>query len=210
MPQSSRIPTHMKQNLHRFRLGVLPAVWFLCCVVVTLWLWERAATRGTVFGEVETQQVWVNAGMDGLLLSPTDAPWQLFDRVTKGQVIAVLDDAEIQAQINTIKAEATALMSELEATRAESAADHLTLVSEHKKERLRVSWEVERRRIEMLTAASELKSLKTELDGAQAGVEILEKVGQTLPGTVGQLTLQDRRRERDTFKAQFEAAKPVY
>ena len=43
MAHTSRIPTPLRQHWNRFRLGALPVLSFLLCIVVTLWLWQRQA-----------------------------------------------------------------------------------------------------------------------------------------------------------------------
>ena len=53
MAQTSRIKTPFKQHLHRFRLGALPIISFVACVALTLWLWERQVSVGSILGEVE-------------------------------------------------------------------------------------------------------------------------------------------------------------
>ena len=99
MAHTSRIPTPLKQHWNRFRLGALPIISFIACVILTLYLWERQARYGSLVGEVEASQWEVAAGADGLLVAPENKVWQLFDPVKKGEVIAYLDKKVLKADM---------------------------------------------------------------------------------------------------------------
>jgi multidrug resistance efflux pump len=207
VPHTSRIRTPFKQHLHRFRLSILPALAFVTCTVVTLWLWNRQGGMGSVVGEVEASVVDVTAGIDGQLVAmPEGSYWQQFDHVAKGQVIAYLDDKLVQARMRTVQAEVAKLTAELEGVRTSFDLDTLNITQQHQQEVVRLTWEVERRRLDALQLAATIKATQTELSGLEASLEILEK-GR---GFVGEVDLPDRRRQRDLLRTRLDEDKKLF
>ncbi len=201
MAHTSRIRTPFKQHLHRFRLSVLPAISFVICVIFTLWLWQRQSDNGTVVGEVETSSIEVPAGVAGRLVPMPEGHnyWELFDHVAKGQVIAYLDDKAVQAKMQTVQAEASKLIADLDAAKADLELDQLNVRQQHQREVVRLQWEVERRRVEYLQAYATIESLKSQV----------ESINRSLSEGGLQLNASELRRERDLLQAQLQANEQV-
>ncbi len=206
----SRIRTPLKQHWLRFRTGALPALAFLIFVGATLWLWNRQGIHSSIVGEVSATQVPVVAGMDGLLADPADAYWQLFDPVSKGQVLARLDDRLIQAQLRTVVAQADQLRAQLDAAETELELDQLSLTQQHARELMRRTWEYERRRLERLRMIATIRSDMADLKGTEASLAILERLNTPQRRIVSETRLIDLRKERDILKTRIDENKKVY
>ena len=206
MPHTSRIKTPLKQHFNRFRLSVLPAIWFIFCVAVTLYLWQRIARVGSIVGEVAAEQLLLPAGLDGLLVGDPATGVKLFDTVRKGDVIATLDGSELRAQLGAIQAEAAVLAAELESERVSSQVDQLTLLADHERDRLRLVWEVERRHIEVLKLKVEVEGLRQELQGADAALKELRDLAASGFAQLSPIDIADREMERNAAKARLDAS----
>ena len=132
MAKKTRIKIPLSQHWNHFRQAVLPFICFFGCVVLTVWLWQRQAFRGSLVGEVEMIMDDATATIDGLLL-PLAGPvardqagnpisqgyWESLGQVTKGQPIARLDDSVLRAQRAELTALNEQLRAELDATAEE-------------------------------------------------------------------------------------------
>lgn len=211
MAQSARIPIPMKQHLLRFRVSILPGIAFLFCVVLTLWLWQRQATVGSIVGEVETYSVIVPAGGEGLLRGPSpNVFWRPNDPVKKGDVIAQIDDTLVNAQLNTVKLQANKLEADLEAAKAEWQTDQVSFAQDDAQQMLRLKSEVARLRIELLKASAEVVLLEGSLAGVQNKLKMagdLTTSGAARMNRVEQVSLES---ERDQLKKSIGEAKRIY
>ncbi len=209
MAHVSRIPTPFKQHWNRFRLGWLPIISFLLCVAVALILWRHQAQLGTVVGEVEAYQVDVVAGIDGLLISPNgETYWKLLDEVKKGEILARLDDSLLRAELQAIVAEADHLQAELQAVGRQLKLDQDSLQQNHLQNQLRLTWELEQRRVERLQQAVLIREDMAALSGIQASLDMLEGLGQQ-GGLVSQSQLVEQRRQRDLIQSRIDDNKKV-
>lgn len=205
MAHVSRIPTPFKHHWNRFRVGLLPILSFLFCIALTLWLWQRQAQLGTVVGEVESVQVDVVAGIDGLLISPKgETYWKLLDEVRKGDILARLDDSVLQAELKSIAAEADTLRAELQAVSAQLKLDQDGLQQNHLQNQFRLTWELEQRRVERLQQAALIRQDMAALSGIQASLQMLES-----SGLVSQSQLLEQRRQRDLLQSRVDDSKKV-
>ncbi|MCA9171056.1 MAG: hypothetical protein KDB23_25460, partial [Planctomycetales bacterium] len=209
MPHTSRIKTPLKQHLHRFRLSVFPAIWFLFCVAITLYLWQRVARVGSIVGEIAAEQISVPAGADGLLVGDAKLSLKLFDEVHKGDVIAVLDDRQIKAQIGVLQAEVAKLTADLDAEQTKLENDQLSLVADHQRERVRLAWEVERRHLETLQLGADVKALQQQLQGAETTLKMLQKMADSPYVKMNPADLADRTAERNALAAQLAGKQQV-
>lgn len=207
MPQTSRIPTPLKQHLLRFRLGVLPAVAFGFCVLLTLWLWDRQATPGSVVGEVEAYQVDVAAGVEGQLLASQEPYWRLYDTVAKGQTIARIDDKDVQAQVAVIQAEIGKLQNDLDAARTEFELERANLAQGDQRRQIELMWEIERRDLETARLLAEQEGLAAEISALNARIKELEPFIQQAGAPTG--PLNELKRQRDVLLGQGKAAQKV-
>lgn len=205
MAHVSRIPTPFKQHWNRFRVGLLPILSFLFCIALTLWLWQRQAQFGTVVGEVESYQVDVVAGIDGLLISPKgETYWKLLDEVRKGDVLARLDDSVLQAELKSIKAEADRLEAELLAVGAQLKLDQDGLQQNHLQNQSRLTWELERRRVERLQQVALVRQDIATLEGAEASLKWIES-----GGFASDLQLMELRLQRDLLRSRVNDGKEL-
>jgi multidrug resistance efflux pump len=211
VPQTSRIPTPLKQHLLRFRLGILPALAFGTCLLLTLWLWNRQSNRGTVLGEVEAFQVDVTAGVEGQLVAPESDYWQIFDRVAKGQILARLDDRDIQAQVAVLQAEIQTLQNELGAAQAEFEMDRANLGQGQQRQMADLMWQIEQRDLDAKRIRAEAQGIKAEMDALDARIAELERTRQSGMATTTALgALNELRLQRQALKGQLDAQAQLY
>jgi multidrug resistance efflux pump len=211
---SSRIPTPLKQHLHRFRLGLLPAMSFIFCVAFTLWLWHRQGVTGTVLGEIEAAVVDVAAGIEGELKTPPGGHyWELFDTVKVGQPIAYLDDRLILARMETVRRTAEQLQAELNATQVEFELQQADSSQQYQSDLARLQFEVERRQVARLQQLAAVKALEAEMNDFKAHLDMLDNLqarGQ-FPGLslVDEMDVREVRREYNARKAEYAISKPL-
>jgi HlyD family secretion protein len=198
MAHTSRIHTPLKQHWNRFRLGALPVLSFIACVILTLFLWERQARYGSLVGEVEAAQWEVAAGADGLLVAPENKVWQLFDQVKKGEVIAYLDDKILQSELLGVEKETERLQAQLKAAETQWNLDQERLQLSHSQNETRLIWEVEQRRVAVLQQAAVVNGLDLDLKVAEANLARLEGARQRIP--VNAERLEEARRVRNDLK----------
>lgn len=196
MAQASRIPTPLKQHWYRFRIGMLPVLSFVACVVLMLWLWQRQAYHGSFVGEVAATSVDVKADIAGQLTFPADQYWQLYDPIQEGTVIARLDDRPTLARLATVQATVKQLEAELAAAETDLLNRQIALNQQQASDKLRLQLEVDRRWIDVLQLAADVKVDEVDVAGLKANLDILEgigglrQVGYITGGTVSDLKRQ--------------------
>jgi len=94
----------------RFSLHVVPVLVWLLVLACVIGLFYRRQQRFEVVGLAKGEIFQITAPCDGKLES---VPVQLFEKVGKGQILAVFNDEPLQAQLATISAEIEHLMSQL-------------------------------------------------------------------------------------------------
>lgn len=118
-PRPIRIPLRQQWQLVRYR--VLPLLIFGAAVVMAAWLMGRHAGRsGNVVGIARGRVFQVSATYVGRIRS---IPVRLSERVSKGQVVTLMDDSLLVAQISTISGEIERLRAEYEQERSILHAD---------------------------------------------------------------------------------------
>jgi len=150
MAKPKRIPVSLAQRWRRFRYKVLPLLSFGVCVALALALWQRQGQMPNALGEVEAVRVTVAAGADGLVVPLLGGQWSLFDTVGQEELIARLDDRPVLAAIRTARLEVKRLDRELDAVEARVAWDQADRRFDDTQEIARLSWDVERRRLDVL------------------------------------------------------------
>ena len=127
-----RIKTPIVQRWHRFRLQVLPILFFVFTIGITLWLWDRQARRGNSIAAVEIQRVDVTSPSSGRLIALSkvrdgqQVPLEQFDRVTAGEVIGRFDDTLLRKRLETLQAQLSVARSQVFAAGAQMAQDLMT------------------------------------------------------------------------------------
>ncbi|MCP4194597.1 MAG: HlyD family efflux transporter periplasmic adaptor subunit [Planctomycetaceae bacterium] len=176
MPQSSRIPTPIKQHWHRFRLGALPVISFLLCVAVVLTLWERQAYNGSFVGEVQSDRMDVIADLSGELTYPGGEYWQLFQSVKAGDLIAQLDSRPTLARLQTVQLQAAKLSADLQAASSDLQLKELDIAQQHSQELLRLKLDYESKRLEYVQMRAQEENDKATLQALKADARALERV----------------------------------
>ena len=144
------IPIPWKQRWRRFRFEILPTLGLLAFGALTVWLWSNSGGMPHTIGEVEAIRVEITSPLDGILAQPAGGPWALFERVEPNQLVAQLDDRPIRAQLATLTEELGRLRKELDAAVEKIAVTESDRVRAHWTETIRLSVELEQRRIALL------------------------------------------------------------
>jgi len=88
----------------------IPVLVWLVAVVSVVWLFQRRVQRFEVLGLAQGRVCEVASACDGRLKTVSV---ELFEKVGKGQVLVLLDDELLKAQIATVSAEIEHLMAQL-------------------------------------------------------------------------------------------------
>jgi multidrug resistance efflux pump len=156
---------------------------------------------------VEAIRVDVAIGSDGLLLPLPGRQWKLLDRVESDQLLACLDEGPVQARLKTLHGELARLKKEVEAAEARFLLDHADRERDHRQEAVRLAWQAERYRLEMLDRKVFVEADRIDLKRREMELEYLERVGTT--ARLSQLEITEQRMRRDEAAvrvAQGEAA----
>lgn len=159
MAKSRPIPISRSQHWRRVRRRTFPLLVFGSMLALTLWLWSHHPSQSSsVVGVARGRVSQVSAAHAGRIES---IPVRLFDRVSKGQVVAVMDDELLVAEILTISAEIERLQAEYKQARSVLSADV---------ENRRSRWEAERRAFanDVAQLTVDILELKTTLAADRA------------------------------------------
>jgi multidrug resistance efflux pump len=178
MSNERRIPIPLRHRIRRFQYSVLPALIFVASVVITCWLWDRQGRMPNAVGEVAPQRVSLSAGAPGLLLpvGPPDKnrPWETFDVVYRGDVVAELDPAVDEAAKAVLLRELTQLQAAVDAAVVDYNLGRANLEHEHDREARRLDWEIERRLLEKLRLDLLIAVDLKEIDRVNSELKYLE------------------------------------
>lgn len=180
------VPSPPEHHWRQFRINVIPTVAFLVVLLATVWLWGKNLANPLVLGQVESVIAEVVSPHPGRIeqLNVT-----LFQKVKKGDVIAVVDATEPLVLTNTI----AVIRAEMDLIRAEAGLDNgdkVRLADFH------LSWMM--RRAELAAAQAQLTYARQSLD--QTVALATEKIDSTD-------TLQIAQRDYDQLALQVEQIK---
>lgn len=161
----------------------LPVVVWLATVAVVIGLFTQRARRFEVLGIAQGQLYQVAATVPGRL---KDVPVVLFDKVKKGQTIAVIDivlDNEsrpevVKAQLATIQAEIEHLMAQLAATKDTLLADKSDREINHIADSRRFAVDMENTRLEILRLRALIASDRITLEDLAVEIKIVQHLVQ--------------------------------
>jgi len=136
----------------RLRLHLLPILVWLAAVAAVVVLFHNRSQRFEVLGLAQSHVHQICAPVDGQLKIVSVG---LFEEVSKNQILAVLDEAQLNAQIATIQAEIEHLMSQLLSTEDTMLAEAGNLETDRIAAQRRFYVDVENARLRIL----ELKTL---------------------------------------------------
>ena len=162
MSQQHDIPIPLRLMLRRARYQVVPIVTMLTCTALAAWLWSRHTHTAVAVGEVNAVRIALESKVDALL-AELPQPVQIFDRVSKGQVIARLDLTLAEKQLERMLAEVEQLRASSASTRASAGS----LLAERDAQ------------IAELQARLDARDIKSPINGTV--MEILRRPGQSTP-----------------------------
>jgi len=153
----------------RIHPQVFPVLVWAAAVVVVATLFYHGAQRFEVVGIAQGDVAQVCAPVDGLLKA---VYVRLFDDVTKGQVVASLDDELLTAKIATVAATAEHLRAQLEPTREQMLADTADRELNRAEEQRRFAVDVERARLDILGLKAQIAADQITLENYAVEVKI--------------------------------------
>jgi multidrug resistance efflux pump len=166
---------------YSFRLGphLFPIIVWLIALVCIVVLFNRRTQRFEVLGMAQGQVSQVASNSPGRL---KNVPVQLFEEVTKGQTVAVVNTvldsehprSELQAQLATILAEIDHLTAQLVPTQDSLAAEKADRQSTRISDQRRFSVDVENSRLEVLRLRAQIETDKIQLEDLALDVKITQ------------------------------------
>jgi multidrug resistance efflux pump len=202
MARKQKIRTPWPLRWRRFRYNVLPVMFFIACLALMVSLWQGVAVRPNAVGAVEAVRVDVPVGTDGLLQVSPGSSWALFDRVSSGQLLARLDDRPLKTNLETLRLELEQLKAEIDAEEARSQVEQADRVRDHQQEAIRLTWQVERSRLDILDRKILVETGQLELDRLNAELEFLSRAGVIV--NLSELDLEQLRLVRDEAAKRLE------
>jgi multidrug resistance efflux pump len=159
----------------RLRTHLLPVLIWAGAVVCVVVLFQRRAERFEVMGLAQGRVHQVAATCAGRL---KDVPVQLFEQVSQGQTLAVidtvLDNEALQAQLDTALAEVQHLKAQLAPTREQLLAEAANLQTDRVAAMRRFSVDVENARLTVLEFKALLETDRIMLEDLAVEVEIVQ------------------------------------
>ena len=153
----------------RLHPQVFPILVWLTAIVAVTMLFYRGTQQFQVVGIAQGEVAQVCAPFDGRLKA---VYVDLFENVTKGQVVAALDDELVSAQIITIVATAEHLRSQLIPTQEQLLADIADRELNRNEEQRRFAVDVERARLDILGLRAQIAADRVTLEDYAAEVKI--------------------------------------
>lgn len=202
MAQQGRIPIPWSLRWQRFRQSALPVLTFAACVVCTAWLWERRGAAPGILGEVEVIRADVVASGDGVLLPLPQGPWNLYDRVEENQIIARIDDRLVRAELASNQETLKQLRDEMAATAEEVSLEEAERQHDHQREAVRLAWELQQRRLDLLDRMSLIEASKVEHRRLTMQLELYQPLMEK--NAISRIEFENIRLERDRIQREIE------
>lgn len=155
------------------RRQVLPVMIWLATVGFVVGLFFRRSERFEVLGIAQAQTIQIAATVPGRLRIVTVG---LFEKVTEGQVLAVLDDEVLQAELATASAEVQRLMAELVATEDRLSAEAAQRETDWVADSRRFSADVENTRLQILELKTVIETDRIILQDLALEVKIAREL----------------------------------
>jgi multidrug resistance efflux pump len=153
----------------RLHPQVLPFLVWIAAIAAVVILFYRGSQQFQVVGIAQGEVAQVCAPVDGRLKA---VYVQLFETVSKDQVVAALDDEVLAAQIATVAATAEHLRSQLKPTEEQIMADNADREVNNAEEQRRFAMDVERARLDILGLKAQIASDRITLEDYAAEVKI--------------------------------------
>ena len=178
MNQEKRIPLAWNVRWRRIRSQAIPAAAFLAALLTSGWMWQWSGSSVQGVGEVDSLRVDITSPTAGLVIAlphETRGQWTVFDHVQAGQIIAKIDDQQLEASKSLLLRDIKDLQDKLVQEQSAGATTEGAETSDD----VRRAWEFERLRLQtleqLLSAAPQLTP--RELDELRsAPLELPESV----------------------------------
>lgn len=204
MRGGNRVPTPWRHRWRRFRYSALPAISFLVCIALTLWMWNRQGRMPNAVGEVYAEVYFVKAVADGLLLPLSErgdaagAWWEIGAPVRKEKtVVARLDNEVLDGQLSVLSQDLIRLHKQLIATEEEVLLEQAGREFDHECEARRQRLAIDRLRLEKLQYESDVKIDEAEQRRLEAQLSMYESAPE---GLVTKMQMQSLRLQLATVK----------
>jgi multidrug resistance efflux pump len=162
----------------RIRFQLFPVLSMASCILLTGWLWHRRIGAISIIGEVQLQQVDAPSQVAGLLV-PLPQPKQLalYDYVSAGQTLAMLDDGAAKLALETLQAELGRLQLELPAKEEEMRLDTQRLEQDHASQARRLALDIERLRLDLLDRKALIETDRIDVQRRASIYEMVKLMG---------------------------------
>lgn len=181
------------------RRQVLPVMIWLATVGFVVGLFFRRSERFEVLGIAQAQTIQIAATVPGRLRIVTVG---LFEKVTEGQVLAVLDDEVLQAELATALAEVQRLMAELVATEDRLSAEAAQRETDWVADSRRFFADVENTRLQILELKTVIETDRIILQDLALEVKIAREL--IAEEAIAPYELQKARAQYDSLAKKIE------
>lgn len=149
MMQEKRIPLAWTVRWRRIRSQTFPVFAFVLALLASglLWQWHGASVQGV--GEVDGLRVDITSPTAGLVIAlphNTRGQWTVFDHVQAGDIIARIDDQQLEATKSLLRRDIKELVEQVNQLQAEHGEADDTEATEL----VRRAWEYELSRLQSL------------------------------------------------------------
>jgi multidrug resistance efflux pump len=144
--EEKRIPLAWPVRWRRIRSQTIPIVCFAGALVASGWMWQWHGASVQGVGEVDGLRVDITSPTAGLVVAmPSQrggGQWTVFDRVSAGDIIARIDDQQLEATKSLLRRDVKDLIDQVEELQEQSAADgaqvdeSVGIALEHERSRL--------------------------------------------------------------------------
>ncbi len=152
-------------------MHILPILVWLAAVGCVAFLFTRQTQHFEVVGIARGQMRQVAAPRDGILKLVSV---ELFEKVSKGQILAMLDDEEVNAMIATVLAEINHLMSQFVPMQDSIIAETAERESDYSSTERRYALDVESARVRMLELKTVIETDRITLENLGLEVRIAQ------------------------------------
>jgi multidrug resistance efflux pump len=189
------IRTPLAQQWKRVRHQLVPLLTMSLALAATVYLWNRHNSPMDGVGVVRVVEASATSPADGSLIEPPGGPLTLHAKVTRGSVIARLDDRNLLNQLKVLQLQLTQLERELpakaEMLRIEQAARRDIQLDQARQ----LNIEVERYQLSILQQQAQLEADQVEYQQQQTLCDMLRK--HLDKGAAGETELAAAKLRRD-------------
>jgi multidrug resistance efflux pump len=173
----------------------MPLLVFVGAAGLSVWLWNQQRGSPMAVGEAEVLRTDMSAPANGKLVHLA-RDWQIFEKVTKGQIVARMDDEECLAALAVIHEQIEEIRKQLSATDAKTrmdlAAAGRSIANVEQQtvlELRRLATDIEKLRLDLLDRQTVIDTDKIELRRMTERLEAVKKL--VAEGSETQYTLWD-------------------